>query len=228
MRSLIIRFEDCEGPGIYEKVLREKGYSITYHDAFHADLELIPTSHQMFDFFLFLGGSASVYATEKKEYFQPYKNLINDSLNLNKKVMGVCLGSQLLAEVLGATVNRGAKGGEFGFGKIHISNINHDIFKGIQDPELDVFHFHNDVFTSPKDSSILGNSTLYENQIFIFKNIALGILPHFELTIEMYYVWKSRFHDIRSKVNENNDMLTLFNKVNLTGETILKNFLNLS
>ena len=79
MRSLILRFEDCEGPGLLEPLLREKGYSITYHDAFRNGLNLLPSTHLLFDFFLFLGGSDSVYDPTKNSGKEDFRNLLGFS-----------------------------------------------------------------------------------------------------------------------------------------------------
>jgi GMP synthase-like glutamine amidotransferase len=228
MRSLILRFEDCEGPGLLEPLLREKGYSITYHDVFRNGLSLLPSTHLLFDFFLFLGGSDSVYDPTKKSFFSPYLHLIEDILRIQEKqILGICLGSQLLAHVLGGTVVRGDKGGEIGFGKLKIEEKENKIFYGIDGDEITGFHFHNDIFSLPSGSKKLLSSEKYENQMFSYSDSAIGILPHFELTSAMFSVWRKKFMEIKNSIPENQEMFTQLKVQKDSGEILLRNILSL-
>ncbi len=227
MRSLIIRFEDCEGPGLIEPILREKGFSITYHDAYKEELSLIPGSHLFFDFFLFLGGTKSVYDEKDYLFFKPYFQLMEDVIELkNKKILGICLGSQLLARVLGAEVSKGEKGGEFGFGKVSIQDINHPFFKGIGSEQISTFHFHNDIFSLPKNTKNLLTSERYQNQMFSYNDKAIGILPHFEVTINMIQTWMNKFPEIRASINKDSLKINLEAQKS-SGELILRNIISL-
>jgi len=228
LRSLILRFEDCEGPGLLEPLLREKGYSITYHDAFRNGLHLLPSSHLFFDFFLFLGGSDSIYDSTKRSFFSPYFSLIEDILNIQgKKILGICLGSQLLAHVLGGSVVRGEKGGEIGFGKLKIEEKENKIFYGIGGDEITGFHFHNDIFSLPNGSKKLLSSEKYENQMFSYNDSAIGILPHFELTTAMFMVWRKKFMEIKNSIPENQETFTQLKVLKDSGEILLRNILSL-
>ena len=228
MRSLIVRFEDCEGPGLIEPILRENGFSITYHDAYKEEVSLIPGSHLFFDFFLFLGGSKSVYDNKENLFFKPYIQLIENILDSsNKKILGICLGSQLLAKVLGSEVSKGEKGGEFGFGKVTIQEENHPIFRGIETREIPTFHFHNDIFTLPKNTKGLLKSEKYENQMFSYKDIAFGILPHFEVTTAMIHTWMNKFPIIKENINNKDSLNINIEAQKSSGEIILRNIISL-
>jgi GMP synthase-like glutamine amidotransferase len=228
LRSLIVRFEDCEGPGLIEPILREKGFSITYHDAYKEEVSLIPGSHLFFDFFLFLGGSKSVYDKKEDLFFKPYIQLIENILDsTNKKILGICLGSQLLAKVLGAEVSKGEKGGEFGFGKVSIHDGSHPIFKGIESQEISTFHFHNDIFSLPKNAKVLLKSEKYENQMFSYKDIAFGILPHFEVTTTMIQTWMNKFPVIKESINSKDSLNINIEAQKSSGEIILRNIISL-
>jgi GMP synthase-like glutamine amidotransferase len=228
MRSLILRFDDCEGPGIIEPILKEKGYAVTYHDAYKDGLHLLPSTHLLFEYFIFLGGSPSVYDPQKKSFFTPYLNLIEDILHIKgKKILGICLGSQLLAKALGASVTLGERGGEIGFGKLKIEEKENQIFHGIDGKEITGFHFHKDVFSLPSGSKRLLSSDTYENQMFSYNTSAIGILPHFELTGIMLSVWKKKFLEIKNSIPENQETYKQLESLNHSGEILLRNILSL-
>ncbi|MBP9884951.1 MAG: type 1 glutamine amidotransferase [Leptospiraceae bacterium] len=190
MRSLIIRFMDCEGPGILEDSLRKANYKITYHDAYKKGLQLVPESQQIFDIIILMGGPKSVYDPKEQEFFKPYLNLVENSLAISgKKVLGICLGSQILAKVLGSTVEKGDKGLEVGFSKVSILNSAHPIFQGITTSHISTFHLHGDTFNLPSGAERLLSSEKYENQMFSYENKGFGIQCHFEVTYPMLEVW---------------------------------------
>lgn len=229
MRSLIIRFIDCEGPGIFEEVLREKGYTVTFHDAYKKGLQLVPESHQIFDLILLMGGPQSVANENEKSFFKPYYDLVEDTLALTgHKVVGVCLGSQIIAKVLGAEVKKGEKGKEFGFGQVNITKPNHPIFKGIGASDILAFHYHEDVFSLPKDSENLLSSSLYSNQMFSYRNQAIGILCHLELNLNLLEAWRKRFSDVAKLIpNVNDKVKSDLESIQKNGKIIFENILNL-
>jgi GMP synthase-like glutamine amidotransferase len=190
VRSLIIRFLDCEGPGIIENSLRNANYKITYHDAYRKGIQLIPESQQIFDTIILMGGPQSVYDPKEESFFKPYINLVENALAIpRKRVIGICLGSQILAKALGATVMKGASGPEIGFSKVSVTNTAHNVFQGITSANLTAFHLHGDTFDLPPNTERLISSEKYENQMFSYKNKGYGIQCHFEVTYPMLEVW---------------------------------------
>ena len=81
MRSLIIRFMDCEGPGIIEDSLRKANYTITYHDAYKKGIQIVPESHQIFDIIILMGGPKSVYDPKEDTFFKPYLRLVENTIS---------------------------------------------------------------------------------------------------------------------------------------------------
>ena len=116
---------------------------------------------------------------------------MEDSLEIpNNKVIGVCLGSQILAKVLGGEVKKGEKGVEVGFSKVQGINKTHPIFSLIESNEMLAFHLHEDTFTLPKGTEHLLSSSMYENQMFSYQNRAFALQCHLELTFPMLQVWQ--------------------------------------
>lgn len=229
MRCLIVRFIDCEGPGIFEEVLREKGYAITFHDAYKKGLSLVPEAHQVFDLILLMGGPQSLANPEEKSFFKPYLNLVEDALALTgHKVVGVCLGAQIIAKVLGEEIRKGEKGKEFGFGTVQITQPNHPVFKGVDVTTLPVFHFHEDTYNLPKDATELLKSEMYANQMFVYKNQALGIQCHIEMTLDLLDGWRKRFSDVAKLIPSVNDKIkTDVTNIQKYGKQIFENILSL-
>ena len=142
---------DCEGPGIIEDSLRRANYKITYHDAYKKSQQLVPESQQIFDLIVLMGGPKSVYDPKEQAFFKPYIDLVENAISIpGKKVLGICLGAQILAKALGATVEQGSKGQESGFSNVSILNSSHPVFKGIKENQITAFHLHGDTFNLPQ------------------------------------------------------------------------------
>ena len=106
-------------------------------------------------------------------------------------VLGVCLGSQMLAHAAGGQVFRGALP-EVGWYPITLSE------KGHLDPlllglplEFNAFHWHGDTFTLPGNAVRLAESAWYPHQIFKVGTNAYGFQCHLEVTAEMVRSWAS-------------------------------------
>ncbi len=195
MRALIVRFLDAEGPGILGTLLKEKGYQLTYHNAYQKGLQLIPNAHQIFEFVLLLGGPMSVADATLERFFKPYIELVKGCLSeKGSRCVGICLGAQILAKALGGEVFPGDKGREVGFGKVKIRMPYHPLFSDLRDREsFTGFHLHGDTFTLPPDAVLLASSDRYENQIFTVEDRMYGFQVHLEPTWEMLQVW-SKIH----------------------------------
>ncbi|HMV42183.1 MAG TPA: type 1 glutamine amidotransferase [Leptospiraceae bacterium] len=203
MRSLIVRFLDCEGPGILESSLRNANYKITYHDAYKKGIQLVPESQQIFDIIVLMGGPQAVYDPKLESFFYPYLKLVENALSIpGKKVLGICLGSQIIAKALGSKVEKGKNGPEVGFSNVSVSNSSHPIFSGISSKQLTTFHLHGDTFDLPQGSERLLASEKYENQMFSYKDKAIGIQCHFEVTYPMLEVWWNIHKEIPSTLGK--------------------------
>ncbi|MDV6234880.1 type 1 glutamine amidotransferase [Leptospira ellisii] len=188
MRSLIVRFKDCEGPGILLDLLKERNYRITYHNAYDPRVQPIPDAHLVFDLIILLGGPQSVADPSLAEFFEPWFNLVRyASLTLNRKILGICLGSQIISKALGGEVTRGERGPEVGFSNVEIVQP-HPVLEGLS--SFPAFHLHEDVFTIPPAGTGLLKSDLYPNQMFSVGNRIFGVQCHLEVTESMLSVWK--------------------------------------
>lgn len=135
---------------------------------------------------IIMGGPMGVY----EEY--PSRNaelaLIKSAMG-TIPMLGICLGSQLIAHALGAHVypnEQDAKPAkEIGYYTVRLTaeGSANRLFKGF-DPDVRVLEWHGDAFDLPRDAALLATSRLCQNQAFVYKN-AYGLLFHLEFTPEM-------------------------------------------
>jgi GMP synthase-like glutamine amidotransferase len=115
--------------------------------------------------------------------------LINAAMGRTIPVLGVCLGSQLLAHALGARVypneSDGRPAKEIGYSTVHLTpeGSASRLFEGFES-DVRVLEWHGDAFELPRGASLLATSPSCRNQAFAFEN-ACGLLFHLEMTPPM-------------------------------------------
>ena len=168
-----------EGPGCIENWILENGHEVSY-TKFYKDYSLPQTDN--IDALIVMGGPMSVYEENNYNWLTEEKAFIREAINKGKKVIGICLGSQLIAEVLGARVYPN-KQKEIGWFEIYQtqSATNSSVLKGTSQ-QLTVFHWHGDTYDLPDQTEHLYYSNTCKNQAFIYKNHVLGLQFHFEVT----------------------------------------------
>ncbi|TGM05417.1 type 1 glutamine amidotransferase [Leptospira jelokensis] len=229
MRAVLIRFIDCEGPGILEPILREKGYRISYHNAYDPRVRLMPEIHLNFDLIVMLGGPQSVADPDKQEFFKPYYEIVeNVAIMPKKKLIGICLGSQIIARALGANVRPGTKGPETGFSDLQILKPEHPIFSGLNGDSVLAFHLHEDIFDIPVGAEHLLASEFYANQMFSYKNKIFAFQTHLEPTLGMLHVWQNVHKEFIAKGNGDfSDLETKQKTMEESAKIIFRNIINL-
>ena len=131
-----------------------------------------------------MGGPMGVYEQAKYPFLRDEMRLIESALKLGKPVLGVCLGSQLLAAVLGAEVRKGERK-ELGWHAVTLSEFaaQDPLFAGVR-REFWPFHWHGDLFSLPKEAKGLASSKQTPCQAFRYDTNAYGVLFHLEVTWE--------------------------------------------
>lgn len=202
---LLVQNTRIEGSGYLGELLRKDGFEIISVNAKH---EKLPDAD--FSFVVILGAPES--ANDDLPYLQAEQQLIRNCVNKNIPVLGICLGSQLIAKTFGAKVYAGSKK-EIGFyNDLKIDNDS-KFFSNFQNP-FTVFHWHGDTFDLPEGSVRLASSENYPNQAFQYKS-AIGLQFHLEVNEEMVNLWLDNTEErlkeipyidpekIRSDIDEN-------------------------
>lgn len=177
MKVAIIQHEDSTPPGTTLDWLELHDISFKTHKLFEKDQ--FPQIND-FDFLIICGGSMNVDQTEKFPWLVEEKKLILEAIQAQKKILGLCLGAQLLAESLGAQVNRHSVT-ELGWFPIHFVP---DSPVSFSKTNLDVFQYHSYTFEIPLGAQLLATSTACHNQAFLYKNQILGFQFHPETNLE--------------------------------------------
>ena len=187
-KILSIQNISCETLGTFEDLLVSEGYLL---NKIMAPTEPIPQSAIEFSAVILLGGPMSVY--EGIPYLNKEQALIRDAFRRNIPILGVCLGSQLIAGALGGTVYKGAKK-EIGWYNVKITDKGLDnLFKGFKQKEPRVFQWHGDTYTLPRNAVVLAYSDLYPQAFKI--GSAYGLQFHLEVTSDMIKLWTEEYRE---------------------------------
>ena len=202
---LLVQNTRIEGSGYLGELLSNDGFDIT---SINAKQEKIPD--KKFSLVVILGAPES--ANDNLPYLVEEQKLIKNSVNAHVPVLGICLGSQLIAKTFGAKVYKGPTK-EIGFyHDLTISN-NSKLFDGFKNP-FSVFHWHGDTFDLPTGATRLALSENYPNQAFQYKS-AIGLQFHLEVNAQMVNLWLDKTEQklrqipyidpqkIRSEIDEN-------------------------
>lgn len=176
---LLIQNTRIEGSGYLGTLLEQDGFHV---HSVQVKTEKIP--EQDFSLVVILGAPES--ANDDLSYLLEEQKLIQKSVEKNIPVLGICLGSQLIAKTFGARVYRGPKK-EIGFYDDLMLDSNSNLFSGFENP-FTVFHWHGDTFDLPKGAVRLVHSENYQNQAFQIKS-AVGLQFHLEVNEEMINLW---------------------------------------
>ncbi|HJN09889.1 MAG: hypothetical protein QGG09_04640 [Pirellulaceae bacterium] len=181
MRVHYLQHVPFEGLGSMQRVLLDSGHTITATRLYESGS--LPTTEQ-FDWLIVIGGPMGVYDDDKYSWLVDEKRLIENAIEDDKIVLGICLGAQLIADVLGASVHaNGHK--EIGWFPVHRTVAAAASAIGRDFPEsVEAFHWHGDTFDLPAGAVHLARSTACENQAFVYRERVLALQYHLETTRE--------------------------------------------
>jgi GMP synthase (glutamine-hydrolysing) len=128
-----------------------------------------------------LGGGMNVRDQHLLRHLGDELRLLRRCISEGRPVLGICLGSQLLATALGGSVGR-AERKEIGFYRVRLTEAarNDPLFSGSPHSFV-AFHWHGDVFTLPENAVPLASSTQTPLQAFRAGERAWGIQFHLEV-----------------------------------------------
>ncbi len=183
----------CEPAGRIEAVLKAAGVGIRHVRPYAGDP--VPGEMGPAAGLVVMGGPMGVHDRDAYPFLRREMALIENALALGRPVLGTCLGSQLLAAVLGARVGPGGFK-EIGWHEVRLTGEARDDALLAGAPlSFTALHWHGDVFDLPEGAVRLASSDLTENQAFRYGTNAYGFLFHMEVTEAMVLDWASAFGD---------------------------------
>ena len=167
-----------EGPGRIAPWCRENGHDLQRVRLY--DGESPPAAHE-YDMLIGMGGPMSVGDEQVHPWLKAEKLARAAAMAGGKTVLGICLGAQLLAEVLGGRVYANVHK-EIGWFPITLTEAGRRsrLFGNGADTML-VFHWHGDTFELPPGCDHLAFSEACRQQAFCFKDQVVGLQFHLEV-----------------------------------------------
>ncbi len=187
-KVLTIRHVEIEHLGFFENILRDLNFAYKYLDTPKG--ERLKEPLESYQALFVLGGYMGAYEESKYDFLRYEFKLIEEALKRDIPLLGICLGAQMLAKVLGARVYPGERGKEIGW--MIVERVGeHPYFLGFPQ-KLKVFQWHEDTFDLPQGAFRIFKSEKYENQGFVYKK-AVGLQFHLEVDRELAKLWSKEY-----------------------------------
>lgn len=209
--------------GTLNPTLRDHGLRMRYVN-FERNPEEEPTLEK-YNGLIILGGHMGVYEAEKYTHIKTEMKLIEEALNKNIPILGICLGSQLLAHVLGAEV-RQSEEKEIGWYDINLTEEGQKdpLFNHFQSTEK-MFQLHGDTFDVPQTAVHLASSEICSGQAFRYGDKVYGIQFHLEVDQPMIHRWLLN-HRNQKEIADSNGKFSI-NQITLETEQCIKHSMDL-
>ncbi|EJB04651.1 GMP synthase family protein [Rhizobium leguminosarum bv. trifolii WSM597] len=198
MRVAVVENMRNTGLGALATALDEAGAHIEWFRVWRDGI--LPPDISGHDALVVLGGEQSALDDETHPYLPELAQLSRRFGDAGKPVLGICLGSQILARAYGADNHLGTAR-EFGWHKIGVTA------EGRADPllsalgnEFTIFEWHADTFSLPEGAVRLATSPVAENQTFRIGRAVYGTQFHFEADRAVVEQWKAEFPDMIERI----------------------------
>lgn len=177
---LILQHVASEGPGTIQDYLDTQKIPSRFIKLY--ENEALPKAFDEVRAVIVMGGPMNVYEEEKFPFLKKEDQFIKKLVQEGIPILGVCLGSQLLAKALGAKVMK-AGAPEIGWGDVEVTEdgAKDPFFGELKSKKLRVLQWHEDTFELPKGAVHLASSRIAPNQAFRYKDRYYGFQFHVEV-----------------------------------------------
>ena len=193
VRVLVVQNFESTGLGQVGAALEEAKAALEFKKPYLG--ETLPEGCGGHDALIVLGGGQNAIADDEHPYLPRLAALMREFAEGEKAVLGICLGSQILARAFGATNLIGAAP-EFGWQEVQLTKeAANDPVLSVLPQRFPIFQWHDDTFTLPPGAVRLAANDSAENQAFRVHRAAYGIQFHFEADRPLVVRWNERFAD---------------------------------
>jgi GMP synthase-like glutamine amidotransferase len=177
MRLHFIQHVPFEQPGFLESWAARNHDFITFSRLYESDYFPEP---ELIDFLVVLGGPMSVNDTAKYTWMKRELDFLEKAVKKRKKILGICLGAQMLARVLGGSVYRNIYP-EIGWHPVRLAPAarNLPLFEGFPDSWI-AFLWHQETFAIPPMGFRIAESAACPNQGFLYDDHVMALQFHME------------------------------------------------
>jgi len=136
----------------------------------------------LIDLLVVMGGPMGAHQYKEYPWLRSERAFIKQAVLAGKKVLGICLGGQIIADVLKGTVAPNPKK-EIGWFDTHLSTEARQTkaFKNFPE-KFSAFHWHGDTFSIPQSAVHIASSEACSNQAFVYSENVIGLQFHLEST----------------------------------------------
>ena len=183
---VVVQHVAGEGPGLIQVLAHQRGLPL---DVRRMDLgEALPDIDAVAALVV-LGGPMGAYEAVAHPYLLDVQQLLEDAVERGLPVLGICLGSQLLAAALGGRVYPGPAP-EVGVREVTLTADGaDDLLLGPAGRTFPAFHWHGDTFDLPPGAVHLAGTRAYRHQAFRAGDRAWGLQFHIELDMRLAREW---------------------------------------
>jgi GMP synthase (glutamine-hydrolysing) len=188
MSILVFEHSDSTGTERLGETLRDFGQRLRIIQLQHGDD--VPADLDDVDGIISCGGPQSAY-DDSVAWLEPQMALIRQAHALQMPVLGLCLGSQILARALGGQVEKMPTGIEFGWHEVKLTPPGREdpLFFGIAWQSMQFHHHRDHVSQLPQGAKLLASSTKCKTQAWTMGLRSYGIQFHPELTTKTIDLW---------------------------------------
>jgi GMP synthase (glutamine-hydrolysing) len=189
MRVVVLQHESIEGPGVWTETLLEHGASV---ECVLVPKSGVPAHAEDAELLISMGGSMSV--NDDLPWIGSEISLLRRRIRSQAPVLGVCLGSQLIAKAAGGVVERGPLF-EIGFHEVELAaEGSADVVCAALPTRFSVLQWHGEFFHDVPTAVTLARSSSYPMQAFRVGR-AYGLLFHIEATLHSVAAMSRAFPD---------------------------------